>query len=210
MCFATRRLRHFSFSTEFGTDPEIVEPACVTIQDGALYATTGELLETGYDMWGYNYQAHMFNGMYCDYLRGTWPTCPYVEDELIMKWNEAWISNQDCDGDGKLDRHFGHDSYIGSGAWTTNHQNGTYPDPLKPTKSCRWSYFVKIIAVPTDAELLNGVWRDGSGDEIGPVIWGEFAIIQQVYNDPCGGFNGLEYKGARPGLGGWGDPDESP
>ena len=51
------------------------------------------------------------------------------------------------------------------------------------------------------------MWHDGSGDEIGPEIWGSFAIIQQVYNDPCGGAHGLEYKGARPGLGNWDSPD---
>ena len=40
---------------------------------------------------------------------------------------------------------------------------------------------------------------------IGPEIWGSFATVQSVYNDPCGGYHGLELKGARPGLGGWED-----
>lgn len=40
---------------------------CTTIQDGTLYGSDGELLVLGYNQWGYNYQAHMFNGMWCDY-----------------------------------------------------------------------------------------------------------------------------------------------
>lgn len=43
-----------------------------------------------------------------------------------MKWNDAWLSNKDCNGDGLLDRHLGYLTYIGSGAWLTNHQSGTY------------------------------------------------------------------------------------
>ncbi len=90
-----------------------------------------------------------------------------------MKWNDAWLSNLDCDGDGKLDRHYGHDSYIGSGAWLTNHMKGTNEDG-------NWTYFVKIVAVPEDAELEDGIWYAADGTEIGPVIWGQFAIIQEV------------------------------
>jgi len=42
---------------------------CATIQDGTISASTGELITLGYDKFGYNYQAHMFNGRYCDYDR---------------------------------------------------------------------------------------------------------------------------------------------
>jgi hypothetical protein len=44
----------------------------------------------------------------------------------MMKWNDAWLANVDCDGDGLLDRHYGFGSYIGSGAWLTNHMWGSY------------------------------------------------------------------------------------
>ena len=183
---------------------------CTTIQEGVLVNSAGETLETGYGYWGYNYQAKMFNGGYCDAYRNAAWCQPWVDVELIMKWNDAWLSNEDCDGDGLLDRYYGHDSYIGSGAWLTNHQSGTYPDPVKTTKTCRWNYFVKIVAAPGDATEVGGVWYDGSGDEIGPKIWGDFAIVQQVDNDPCAAQHGLAYKGARPGLGNWGDPDTTP
>jgi hypothetical protein len=177
---------------------------CTTIQDGTLVNSAGEFLETGYDYWGYNYQGHMFNGGYCEAYRNAAWCLPYSDVELIMKWNEAWLSNADCDGDSLLDRHYGYLNYRGSGAWLTNHQSGTYLN--EHGKKCRWNYFVKIVAAPTDAALDTGVWYDGSGDEIGPAIWGEFAIIQQVENDPCAGVNGLQYKGARPGLGNWDSP----
>jgi len=118
-----------------------------------------------------------------------------------MKWNDAWISNTDCDGDGKLDRHFGFECYIGSGAWETNHQSGEYEED---GKTCKWNYFVKIIAVPADAELVDGIWYNADGVEIGPEIWGSFAIIQHVENDLCAGIHGMQYTSPdHSGLGGW-------
>jgi hypothetical protein len=165
--------------------------ACTTIQGGTLLASDGSTITTGYDGWGYNYQAHLFNGKYCDAYRDAAWCQPYKEDDLAMKWNDAWLSNKDCDGDGKLDRHHGYASYIGSGAWLTNHQSGEYPDVDGAT--CRWVYFVKIVAAPADAKKVDAVWYTAGGVEIGPAIWGEFAIIQEVNNDPCGGSHGLAY-----------------
>ncbi|OIO52855.1 MAG: hypothetical protein CO003_00190 [Candidatus Portnoybacteria bacterium CG_4_8_14_3_um_filter_44_15] len=152
---------------------------CTTIQDGTLLTSDGRTIVTGYDEWGYNYQAHIFNGKYCDAYRDASWCQGWADDDLEMKWNDAWLSNKDCDGDNLLDRHYGFDSYIGSGAWLTNHQKGVYLDANG--KKQRWSYFVKIVAIPAD------------GTEIGPVIWGEFAIIQEVYNDTGTGEHGILY-----------------
>ena len=182
---------------------------CTTIQDGTLLTSAGEVITPGYDQWGYNYQAHLFNGMYCDYhpvyrpggASHEWCQTYYGDVSLLMKWNDAWISNKDCDGDGLLDRHYGYDSYIGSGAWETNHMWGTYE---LDGKTCKWDYFVKIIAAPEDATLVDGIWYAADGTEIGPVIWGEFATIQEVENDPCAGINGVLYLSPdHPGFGGW-------
>jgi hypothetical protein len=175
------------------------EPMCTTIQGGTLYASTGELITTGYDEFGYNYQAHMFNGRYCDYDRVIGGS--YCDVNLVMKWNDAWLSNMDCDDDGLLDRHHGHDSYNGSGAWETNHMWGTYE---QDGTLCEWDYFVKIVAAPADATTLDGIWYAADGTEIGPVIWGAFATIQQVENDPCAGIEGMQYLSPdHPGFGGW-------
>jgi len=120
----------------------------------------------------------------------------------MMKWNDAWISNKDCDGDGLLDRHYGFDSYIGSGAWLTNHQMGQEIDDETGEVLYTWSYFVKIVAAPADAEAVAGIWYAADGTEIGPVIWGEFAVIQEISNDPGAGQHGVLYKSpAGPGFG---------
>jgi hypothetical protein len=174
---------------------------CTTIQSGELYRSDGPVITTGFDEWGYNYQAHMFNGGYCDSYRDADWCQAYKDVELNMKWNDPWLANVDCDADGLLDRHYGFESYIGSGAWETNHQKGTYE---VDGRSCTWEYFVKIVAVPEDATLTDGTWYAADGTEIGPVIWGEFATIQSVYNDPCGGATGLEYLSPdHAGFGGW-------
>lgn len=175
--------------------------ACTTIKSGELYASDGSLIEVGFDEWGYNYQGRFFKGYFCDsYRDAAW--CQEFKDvKLKMKWNDAWLSNKDCDGDGELDRHYGFDSYIGSGAWLTNHQSGKYE---QDGKTCRWNYFVKIVAAPDDAYLKNDVWYNSNGTEIGPEIWDAFAIIQQVENDKCAGLHGLQYSSPdRNGLGGW-------
>ena len=164
---------------------------CTTIQDGTLLTSDNEVIVPGYDEFGYNYQAHLFNGRYCDYDRVIGGD--YCDVNLVMKWDDAWMSNKDCDGDGKLDRHYGFASYVGSGAWCTNHQSGTYTGD--DGKEHKWTWFAKIVAKPTadyDCAAHGGVQ-----------IWGDFCEIQSVYNDPYAGYHGLEFKATRPGLGNW-------
>ena len=175
-------------------------PSCATIQGGNLVNSVGEVIDVGNDQWGYNYQARHFKGFFCDAYRDA-PWCqPYREDKLAIKWNEAWLDNKDCDGDGLLDRHYGTPSYIGSGAWLTNHMSGEYVDTNG--EECSWIYFVKVVAVPTDAVEVNGVWFTAGGVEIGPVIWQQFAIIQEVSNDACAGEHGVKYHSpVGPGVG---------
>jgi hypothetical protein len=172
---------------------------CKTIQSGLLKDANGNPITTGYDMWGYNYQAMMFNGYFGNYSR---PTVPVVSgDNLEMKWNDAWLSNQSCDGNFELDRHYGYLSYRGSGAWLTNHQSGDY---VLDGRTIHWTYFVKIVAAPLDAFLQNGMWYEASGIEIGAAIWGDFAVLQEIYNDPGTGDHGILYKSpVGPGLGKW-------
>jgi hypothetical protein len=192
---------------------------CTTIQDGILtyspgHYLEGEPLQVGFDPYGYNYQGRMFRGSYANaYLGGygyppyegdddaylaenpgagnTW-VWPYRNIQLSMKWNDAWLSNKDCDGDGKLDRHYGHASYIGSGAWLTNHMNGGEGKD-------RWTYFVKIVAAPVGAYTGGGIWYTADGTEIGPVIWRDFAIIQEVES----GKGATYVSPSGPGLGKW-------
>jgi hypothetical protein len=184
---------------------------CTKISDGTLQYSAGHFLAgtplvTGFDAYGYNYQGHMFDGSYANvYLGGDGfpaytgddtayvaanPTVvshwawPYRTTRVLMKWNDAWLSNMDCDGDGKLDRHYGFPSYVNSGAWETNHMWDSYE---LNGRQCKWNDFYKIAALPAT----------------GIPIWGEFSIIQEVYNDPCAGYHGLLYKSpGNAGLGG--------
>jgi hypothetical protein len=184
---------------ENGIEIKWAKSGCTTIQSGELYASTGEVLTTGFDKYGYNYQAHQYIGYYGNYRRPPEPVDWGYR--LAMKWNDAWLANVDCDDDGLLDRHHGFDSYIGSGAWLTNHQKG---EDTVDGEVCKWEYFVKIVAAPADAYTDGGVWYAADGTEIGPVIWGAFAIIQSVYDDSCGGGHGLDYVSPdHAGLGGW-------
>lgn len=172
------------------------KPGVNTIQGGLLLASDGSPITLGFDMWGYNYQGHMFNGKYCDSYRDAAWCQPYKDVNLAMKWNDAWISNVDKDNDFSLDRHYGFSSYIGSGAWLTNHQSGEYDGVDGET--CKWNYFVKIVAAPADANDDGGNFVLADGTVMGPVIWGQFAIIQEVENDACAGKNGAQFINDAP------------
>lgn len=165
--------------------------ACKTIQSGQIVDAFGDPVETGFDEWGYNYQALMFNGGYCDAYRNDAWCQPYVDVDLLMKWNEAWLSNTSCDADNYLDRHHGYLNYVGTGAWLTNHQKGNYLDGNG--KKQRWEYFVKIVAVPADSYLVGANVVAADGTVIGPSIWGEFAVVQEIYNDTGTGNHGVLY-----------------
>jgi hypothetical protein len=215
---------------------------CTTIKEGTLtysasHYLAGQPLETGYDPYGYNYQAHMFNGSYFNVYAGAagfpayegddvsyladnpsaeshW-AWPYRDITLQMKWSDEWLSNKDCNGDGKLDRGYICDPVNAGnsaceGARETNHQSGSYEVEVNgKLKEAHWTYFVKIVAVPNDAYMGDETveedpskWYNAEGQEIGPAIWGSFAKIQMVENDPFAGLHGKQYTSpAHPGFG---------
>ncbi len=121
--------------------------------------------------------------------------------DLGMKWNDAWLSNQDRGDDfggmvpdGNLDRHYGYSSYSGSGAWLTNHRSGSYEIERKGRiKTADWNYFIKIITPPSTAVKVTGIWYTEDGVEIGPERYGSFAAVQIIVNDPFGGLTGKLY-----------------
>ncbi len=126
----------------------------------------------GYNEWGYNYQANMFNGYYCDaYQDAAWCQ-PYKDVRLMMKWNDAWM-------DENKTRHAGFDSYIGSGAWLTNHQSGV-------ENGEEWTYFVKIKAM------------DYANEPCDQPIWGEFCVVEEVNSGSGMTFKDMQYG---PGFG---------
>lgn len=206
---------------------------CATIQDGTImysaeHYLSGQPLVIGYDAYGYNYQAYMFKGSYANVYLGRDDFPPYDGDDatylaanpgaaghwawqyrdiqLTMKWSDEWLSNKDCNDDGKLDRGYscdptGANNSACTGAWLTNHMWGS--DPVDG-KACNWNYFTKIITPSLDADKESDYWYNADGVVIGPVIWGGFATVMEVENDPCNDIHGLQYSSPdHPGFGGW-------
>ena len=164
--------------------------ACTTIQDGSLVDSAGNPISVGFDQFGYNYQAHLFVGTYDSsdrVLDGKYwgSTGDYVDDGLIMKWSDPWLANVDCNGDNKLDRGLVNGVVGGTSlGWLTNQNEGDYDSDGDGTQDAHYTYFAKIV------------WT-GPGSP----LWGQYTIIQEVYNDPIGGFTGLYSKIGAPGFG---------
>jgi hypothetical protein len=163
-----------------------VDADCNRIDEGTLRSDDGNLLWPGTDQWGYDYANHYFAGDACDASRGN-EDCTRSALKLRMKWNDAYLSNSDCNGDGLLDRHAGFSSYRGSGAEVTNLLSGSYTDEHR---TCEWSYEATAHAVPETAYLTvegsSTIWVTQDGTELGPQVWDEFAIIHERYADSCG------------------------
>ncbi len=194
---------------------------CTTIQSGELFYAVGHFLEgenlsTGFDIFGYNYQSHSFKGYYANLYLGDIGFPPYAgEDEdyfienpeaennsyfmtyywpyrndwVNMTWNDTWLSNMDCNGDGLLDDE---NNTIGSGAWENYHSKGSYIS--EDGSTCHWEQKVKIISVPSESNLVDDIWYDSDGNEIGQDFYGSWVIIQTIMNDPCGESDREEYK----------------
>lgn len=152
---------------------------CATIQDGTITDKNGNTLLVGYDQYGYNYQAHLFDGYAGNYSR---PAVLVTSgDKLVMKWSDAWMANVDCNGDNKLDRGLvdGVVSGISKG-WETNHYVGSYIDA--DGNAQKYTDFIKIV------------WVGPGGD-----LWGQYKVIQEVYNDT--GSGNYRFKEGAPGFG---------
>jgi hypothetical protein len=183
----------FAFMFVSAPEPVFAQAAgCAKIKDGSITASTGETLTQGYDQYGYNYQAHMFNGTYDSVDRTLdgkyWGSDgDYTDDSLIMKWSDNWLSNLDCNGDHKLDR----DGNTGiSKGWTTNLVEGDYLDGIGD--SHHYTYFVKIV--------FDGGVSCQAGEST--CLWGLYAIVEEIYNDPFGGYHGVDHSRlTHPGLG---------
>jgi hypothetical protein len=151
---------------------------CATINSGTITDSKGNPISSGFDKYGYNYQAHLFNGFANNYSRPD--TVATSGDKLVMKWSDSWLANVDCNHDGKLDRGLVDGVVNGiSMGWETNHYNGTFDDGEGEQK---YTEFYKIVWV-------------GPG---GP-LWGQYEIIQDVYNDTAGGH--YMNKVGSPGFG---------
>lgn len=148
---------------------------CANIQDGTILDSSGNPITTGYDQYGYNYQAHLFNGTYDSSDRKLdgkyWgQTGDYVDDNLMMKWSDEWIANVDCNGDDKLDRGLVNGVVGGySMGWLTNQVEGWYDSDGDGSQDAHYTYFAKIV------------WVGPGGS-----LWGSFEVVMENYQDPLG------------------------
>jgi hypothetical protein len=166
-----------------------------------------------FDQWGYNRTALVFEGWYVNayaeshgfatpyvgikgdpcgnidsYFSSVGVTCdpisggpskpmryPYAYNVLLqINVNSVWD-----------DAHRGATSWTPD-AWLTNHQVGWYVG--EDGKIHQWEWFLKIVWI-------------GPGGSIKFYGLKEFEVIQSVYNDPYGGFHGIETLTIPPGLG---------
>lgn len=168
---------------------------CDRIKDGSIVDSKGNAVTIGYDKWGYNYQAHIFNGLADNYLR---PADVVTEgtEKLVMKWSDDWLANVDCDGNGKLDRGLDAKTGVSTGisqGWVTNHYEGDYLG--SDGEVHHYTYFAKIVWVGP-APATNDLWASVR-------IWGQYAIIEEIQTDPFGEYGGRlkSEKLVAPGLG---------
>lgn len=113
----------------------------------------------GFDQWGYNDQARVFNGPADGVDRNNdglmWGDPTYANDKLNMKWSEDWIRGND---EGWTNPPY-------ADAWTSNHWNGKVKNGSGET----WQY--KIVWVGPELSAST-YWRPG-----GYAIWGQFEVI---------------------------------
>lgn len=123
-------------------------------------ATKGIVLAdkvTGFDQFGYNYTARLFNGNADGVDRildgKLWGDPTYANDHLVMKWSKGWDDARFNGAPWSAD------------AWEDNEWNGKVPGGSGEV----WHY--KIIWVGPTLQASQ-YWREG-----GYPIWGEFEVI---------------------------------
>lgn len=172
--------------------PAVAASTCAKIQSGTIFDVKGNVITVGYDKYGYNYQAHIFNGLYENYSRPDTVVTVGTEN-LVMKWSDDWLANVDCDFDNKLDRGLTGTTSTGTSmGWVTNHFEGDYLG--SDGDMHHYTYFVKI-AYDAGAACTAGALT---------CIWGSYTIIEELQNDLFGEYGGrIKFinKLTGPGLG---------
>jgi hypothetical protein len=119
------------------------------------------MAQGGFDFYGYNYQARVFEGpadcIDRDRDGTVWGDPTYANDHLVMKWSKAWD-----------DARF-HGAAWTPDAWVSNEWNGRIYGGSGVSET------VKVVWVGPELES-SPYWRDG-----GYPIWGEFEVIFDHY-----------------------------
>lgn len=138
----------------------------------AVLPLTASAAEKGFDQYGYNRTARVFNGTGNSWCQNAYHTTEaacegimgeYSSDRLVMKWNKAW---DECNENG-----YDNPTYC-AGATLTNEWNGKVPGG-----SGEVAHY-KFIWVGSAGESST-YWREG-----GALIWGNYEVLmEQGVND---------------------------
>lgn len=152
----------------------------IQIQETELAAKNSKNIDTGFNEYGFNWNAHHFNGILLNvFFSDTmfegaffygWD--PYMGDDatfltkypiaeflpfwnyrhvnLVMHWNEALISRQAVYAE----------TWFNSNAFITFHYSGVKGDST-------WSQFQKMVAANDTDYVLEGKWYNENDEEIG-------------------------------------------
>ena len=152
----------------------------IQIQETELAAKNSKNMDTGFNEYGFNWNAHHFKGILLNVFFSDpmfegapfygWD--PYMGDDdaflkkypdaiylpfwgyrhinLVMHWNEALISRDAVYAD----------TWINSNAWITFHYSGG-------EKGSSWSQFQKMVAVRNTDYFIDGKWYNMNDEEIG-------------------------------------------
>jgi hypothetical protein len=125
----------------------------VVVKGSVLGAKTG----TGFDEFGYNYNARIFTGKADGVDRSldgaVWGDSTYANDHLVMKWSKGWNEARF------------HNGTWGPDAWEDNEWNGKVAGGSGEI----WHYKIKWVG-PCGAD--GTPMEDG-----GYCIWGQFEVI---------------------------------
>jgi len=188
---------------------------------------------TGFDEWGFNWNAHEFHGYtvnmllgdhafigwphykqelydgqgmeFWDYLVETyymdlggyeWHYFPdlmpgdLLDSRLVCKWNDALISK---DGEYPLA------GWMDTDAWIVFDYSGEVDGK-------QWKAMRKLVAAKSTDELVDGVWYNEDGEEIGldALFWSDLIVIQVVNNGDVPPFPFFYYDYNSPDGSGYG------
>ncbi|HLA89027.1 MAG TPA: hypothetical protein VJL28_01195 [Gemmatimonadaceae bacterium] len=153
--------------------------ASLSVSGGTCTLANGNVVSTGFDQYGYNRCARLFNGTGSSWCvqRNAPADCVgiYSPDKLVMKWNEEW--------DRGNAENWTQPPY---GAWEDNEWNGKKAGG----SGAVWHYKIKWVgACGADGTPL----ADG-----GYCIWGQFDVLMDQGHDPAFGPGHIWFARANP------------
>jgi len=141
------------------TENAVLKTATLAANGGTCTTAAGKVVATGFDQFGYNRCAHLFNGTFGGYCaaRNAAPTCGGVAptSKLVMKWNEEWDR-------GNAEKWL-NPPYV---AWLDNEARGTYLDSTPYSEHFKTRWDAGCVASHGSVST-NG----------GACIWNQFEIL---------------------------------